>query len=390
MLPKIFIVEDDPIFAKLIQKSLDDENYDITIFYNGKDVIDNLKQNPDIISLDYNLPDMMGLDILKKIASLNPETSTIILSGQEDVEVVVEAYKNGAKNYIVKNKNALVELKNSIKNLLNALNLKKEVELLNEELTDRSKYSKIIGESTAILKVLKLIQRVEKSDVMTMVTGASGTGKELVVEAIHYNSKRKRNPFVAVNVAAIPDELIEDELFGHEKGAFTGATSRRKGKFEEANGGTIFLDEIGEMNLSLQTKLLRVLQDKKISRLGSNKVMKLDVRVIAATNKNLGDLVKTGKFREDLYYRIQGFLIHLPPLNERGNDTILLANHFLNHFVKHYNLEPKSFDKYAKTALLDFEWSGNVRELISVIERAVLMSNSDVISKNELVFSDSI
>ena len=390
MLPKIFIVEDDMIFAKIIEKSLEKEDYNISVFNNGKDILDNLHQQPDIISLDYNLPDISGLEILKKIVAFNSDISTIVLSGQEEIEVVVEAYKLGAYSYIIKNKNAIVELSNSIKKITENLALKKEVEQLKDELIDRNKYSKIIGESPEILGILKLIQKVERTNVLTMITGESGTGKEVVAKAIHYNSNRKRKPFVAVNVAAIPPDLIEDELFGHEKGAFTGASSKRKGKFEEAQGGTIFLDEIGEMELNLQTKLLRVLQESQITRLGSNKVIKLDVRVIAATNKNLGKRVKEGKFREDLYYRIQGFLIHIPPLRKRGNDIVLLANHFLNNTLKSNKLPKKSFDKTAIKQLVNHQWSGNVRELMSVVERAALISDANVIGSNDLIFSESI
>lgn len=390
MLPKIFIVEDDPIFARLIKNSLENQDYDITMFNTGKDVLDNLHQNPDIISLDYNLPDMLGSEIQKKILSYSSEISTIVLSGQEDLEVVVEAYKLGAKSYIIKNSNAIVELSNAINNVAEKIKLKNEVEKLKDELIDRNKYSHIIGESPEILKVLKLIQKVEKTDILTMITGESGTGKEVVAKAIHYNSSRKRKPLIAVNVAAIPPDLIEDELFGHEKGAFTGASSKRKGKFEEAQGGTIFLDEIAELELNLQTKLLRVLQENQISRLGSNKVIDLDIRIIAATNKNLGQRVKERKFREDLYYRIQGFLIHLPSLKSRGNDIILLANHFLTKSIKTNKSPDKSFDKSAIKALLNHTWPGNVRELMSVVERAVLTSNTNVILSSDLIFSDSI
>ncbi|MCF8296822.1 MAG: sigma-54 dependent transcriptional regulator [Saprospiraceae bacterium] len=390
MLPKIFIVEDDLIFARIIQKSLENEDYDIEVFNNGKDVLDNLHKNPDIISLDYNLPDMLGTEIQKKIIAYSSDISIIILSGQEDLNVVVEAYKLGAKSYIIKNNNALVELKNAINNVAEKIKLKNEVEQLKDELIDRNKYSSIIGESPEILKILKLIQKVEKTNILTMITGESGTGKEVVAKAIHYNSDRKRKPFVAVNVAAIPPDLIEDELFGHEKGAFTGASSKRKGKFEEAHTGTIFLDEIGEMELNLQTKLLRVLQESQISRLGSNKVINIDVRVIAATNKNLGQRVKEGKFREDLYYRIQGFLIHLPPLKNRGNDIILLANHFLKSCIKSNKLPEKTFDASAIKSLLEHNWSGNVRELISVVERATLISNTNIITSSDLIYSESI
>jgi DNA-binding NtrC family response regulator len=390
MIPKVFIVEDNMMYAAAIEHSLKDMDYEIKVFYNGQDLLDNLGQNPDIITLDYMLPDMSGLEILQKITTSYPSIATIVVSGQEDVNVVVEAYKNGAKNYVVKNDNAVIELRNAIKNAVDQIVLQEEVEVLREELHDRSKYSNIVGESTAIYKVMKLIQRVEKTDSLVMITGDNGTGKELVAEAIHFNSERRKKPFIAVNLAAIPHHLVEDELFGHEKGAFTGASSRRIGKFEEADGGTLFLDEIGEMDIILQTKLLRVLQDGRITRLGSNKMISLSVRIVTATNRNLSEQVKLGKFREDLYYRIQGFLIHLPRLRDRGNDIIVLANHFLNVFTRKHHVPAKTLDESAREALLKHPWPGNVRELIAFMDRCVLMSDSDVISKNDLIFSSSI
>ncbi len=253
-----------------------------------------------------------------------------------------------------------------------------------------SKYKNIVGESTAIFKVLKLIQRVENTDTLVMITGESGTGKELIAEAIHQNSNRRRKPFVAVNLAAIPNHLVEDELFGHEKGAFTGASSKRLGKFEEADGGTLFLDEIGEMDITLQTKLLRVLQDGKLSRLGSNKLIETNVRIVTATNRNLSEQVKLGLFRQDLYYRIQGFLIHLPKLKDRGNDIMVLANHFLNFYTQKHHIGAKSFDESARKALLAHSWPGNIRELIAMMDRCVLMTDGAVITSQDLIFSESI
>ncbi|MCL4149073.1 UNVERIFIED_CONTAM: hypothetical protein GTU68_042479 [Idotea baltica] len=333
---------------------------------------------------------MTGLDILKQVRKYNEDISTIILSGQEKVEVVVEAYGNGANSYIIKNDNAIVALTNEVKNLSSNVNLRKEVEVLREEIIDRNKYYKVVGESQRILKVLKLIQKVEKSNILVLVTGESGTGKEVIANTLHYNSPRKRKPFVPVNVAAIPSDLIESELFGHEKGAFTGATGRRIGKFEEANGGTIFLDEIGEMEIGLQTKLLRVLQESTITRLGSNKEIKLDVRVLAATNKNLGGRVKEGLFREDLYYRLQGFLIHLPPLRDRGNDVVILAKYFLKGFCEKNRIPVKNLTKDGIASLLAHPWPGNVRELKAVVERAVLISDNQEITEEDMIFSDAI
>jgi DNA-binding NtrC family response regulator len=387
---KVFVIEDDAMHFKLIKLSLDEEVFDVSWFTNGKEFLDKLNENPEIIVLDHMLPDMSGLEILRKIHEYNTDLNVIFFSGQEDVAVVVEAYKLGAKNYIIKNQNAFIEFKNAIKNINNNLQLKKEVEYLREIVVDRKKYINLIGESAEMLKVLRLIQKVEKSTFLTLITGESGTGKELVAQAIHNNSNRGKKPFVAVNVSAIPNDLVESEIFGHEKGAFTGADSKRIGKFEEADGGTIFLDEIGDMDLQTQTKLLRVLQESKITRLGSNKEIQLDVRVLLATHKNLFNMVKEGKFREDLFYRIQGFLIDLPPLRERGNDVVVLAKHFVNEFCEKNRIPIKTIDKDAMKKIVEHTWPGNVRELKAVMERGILISDTNVINTEDLVFSGRV
>lgn len=392
-LTKICIVEDDLVFGKVLQRALEEENqaYEVQVFRSGEAFLAQLHQCPDIVSIDYGLPDCNGLEVLQKVKQYDPDIATVILSGQEKVEVVVEAYNQGADQYIIKDDgNAVMQLKKVVKNLSTSASLRKEVEELRSQIIDRNKYSSVVGESQNILKVLRMIQKVERNNILVMITGESGTGKEVIANAIHFNSPRKRKPFVPVNMAAIPADLIESELFGHEKGAFTGATGRRIGKFEEANGGTIFLDEIGEMDIGLQTKLLRVLQEHKVSRVGSNKEIQLDVRVIAATNKNLGERVKQGFFREDLYYRLQGFLIHLPPLRERGNDVVILARHFLHEFCRANRLPQKTLTKPAIESILRHPWQGNVRELKTLVERAVLISETDEIMVDDLLYADAV
>ena len=385
---KIFLIDDDDMYSNIIKASLEQNDlYDVHVFPSGEDFFNKIHENPDVAIIDYNLPGMSGIEILKKIKQYNSGIATVVLSGQDKLEVVVEAYNNGANSYIIKKQNVIVELNNVLKTLSTTANLRKEVNELRGQIIDRNKYRNIIGESKPILGVLKLIQKVEATNLITLITGESGTGKEVVAQAIHYNSPRKRKSFVAVNMAAIPEDLIESELFGHEKGAFTGANYRRIGKFEEANEGTIFLDEIGEMALDLQAKLLRVLQDSKIIRVGSNKEIQLDIRVVAATNKNLAERVKAGKFREDLMYRLQGFLIHLAPLRERGNDVILLAKYFLAEFCKNNNMKPKVITPQGMESLLNYSWPGNVRELKSVIERGALMSEDERIDTTDLIFS---
>ena len=388
---KVFIVEDDTMFGELIKMKLEENHLlDVMLFTSGEGMFREFHMQPDIVILDYFLPYKNGVQIIKELKELSEEVSVILLSGQKNVEVVVEAYNLGAKNYIIKNENALVQLDNCVKNLCYSINLKKEIESLKSQIIDHNKYSNIVGKSEAIQQVFGLMQKIENSDVLTLITGESGTGKEVVARTVHYHSQRSRKPFVAINVAAIPDDLIESELFGYEKGAFTGASGRRIGKFEQANHGTIFLDEIGEIDFTVQKKLLRVLQEKKVSRLGSNKEIDLNVRVIAATNQSLGRLVKEKKFREDLYYRLQGFLIHLPPLRERGNDIIVLAKHFLKEFCESNNTVKKSFSSATLMELMKYSWPGNIRELKSVVERASLISEGEKITPEDLIYSEAI
>ncbi|REJ84912.1 MAG: sigma-54-dependent Fis family transcriptional regulator [Bacteroidetes bacterium] len=387
---RIFIVEDDQFLGNIIKKNLEKiDSLDVTHFLTPEECLKNLHLNPDIVSIDYLLPGMNGLELMERIKNYNSNIHCIIVSGQEKIDVVIETYQKGAEDYIIKNDNAMINLENSIRRLCKAVSLQQENEALKEQIMDRNKYNTILGNSGAVLKVLKLIQKVEKSNIMVLVTGQSGTGKELVARSIHYNSPRAKKPFVTVNMGAIPEDLIESELFGHEKGAFTDARDRRIGKFEEANEGTIFLDEIGEMDLMMQTKLLRVLQEKEVTRIGSNKAIKLDVRVIAATNRNLAVEVKEGRFREDLFYRLQGFLIHLPPLYDRGDDVILLSKTFLSDFCRENKMPNVTLSKEAAKFLMDYKWPGNVRELKAVIERAAIMSENNIISPEDLVFANS-
>ena len=384
---KIFVVEDDQMVGKLIQRTLESKlDAEVTHFTNAEDCLNQLHDNPDIVTVDYNLPGMNGLKLMNAIKEYNDGIAVVLVSGQEKLEVVVESYQKGAKEYILKNDSMLANLENAVKNIAVNVALRREVEELREQVLDRNKYDAIKGSSGPIMKVLNLIQRVEKNNIMVLVTGASGTGKELVAKAIHYNSMRRKKPFVVVNMGAIPNELVESELFGHEKGAFTDAREKRIGKFEEAKDGTIFLDEIGEMDLGLQAKLLRVLQEKEVQRIGSNKTIKLDFRMIAATNRDLQKEVKEGRFRQDLFYRLQGFLIHIPPLKDRGDDVILLAKYFLTEFCKANKLGDISLSKEVITDLLSYNWPGNVRELKAVIERAALLAENNTITPNDITF----
>ncbi|MDP3432783.1 MAG: sigma-54 dependent transcriptional regulator, partial [Bacteroidota bacterium] len=305
---KIFVVEDDEWYNRLLVHTLSlNPDYEIQSFINGKDCLANLHQEPDIITLDYRLPDMKGLEVLKQIKEINEDIQIILISEQIDIDVVVTLLQHGAYDYIVKSKDIRERLLNTVSNIRQGNNLKKEIVNLRKEV--KKKYtdqSTIIGNSAATQKTYELIEKATRTNITVTITGETGTGKELVAKAIHYNSNRSKQPFIAVNVAAIPKDLIESELFGHEKGAFTGAAFRRIGKFEEANGGTLFLDEMAEMDISLQAKLLRALQEKEIIRIGSNHPVKTDCRIIIATNKDLQEEIKKGNFRQDLYYRLYG------------------------------------------------------------------------------------
>ncbi|PKP32817.1 MAG: regulator [Bacteroidetes bacterium HGW-Bacteroidetes-16] len=394
---KIFVVEDDEWYSKLLVHNLSlNPDYEIESFTNGKDCLANLHKNPDVITLDYRLPDMQGLEILKNIKAENEEIQVILISEQDEIEVVVELLKYGAYDYIVKSKDIRERLLNTVQNIRNGVSLKREIVSLRGEVKMKYSYQNtIVGNNPATQKIFGLIEKATRTNISVTITGETGTGKELVAKAIHYNSARATKPFIAVNMAAIPKDLTESELFGHEKGAFTGATFRRIGKFEEANGGTLFLDEIAEMDISLQAKLLRVLQEKEFVRIGSNKPVKTDCRIIVATNQNFQEAVVKGTFRQDLYYRLFGLPIELPPLRERGNDIVILSKHFIKEFCNENNLALKTLSATAADKLLSYPFPGNIRELKSVIELAITLSDYDeigaenIILGNEVLFSEN-
>jgi DNA-binding NtrC family response regulator len=336
------------------------------------------------------LPDMPGEKVLSQIKAYDPNINVIIISAQEKIGTAVDLLKLGAYDYITKDEETKDRVLNAINNARNKSSLIKEIDFLKKEISEKYEFEKsIIGTSVAIKKIFSLLEKACSTNISVSISGETGTGKELVAKAIHYNSKRKNKPFVAVNIAAIPRDLIESELFGHEKGAFTGAITRRIGKFEEAEGGTIFLDEIGEMDPNLQAKLLRVLQEREITRIGGNQVVKLDVRVIAATHKDLTEEVKESRFREDLYYRLLGLPIQLPPLRERGNDVILIAKFFLDNFTKENQMPKFKISQEAQQKLLQYPFPGNIRELKSIIELAAVMATEQEIKPQDISFNNS-
>jgi two-component system, NtrC family, response regulator AtoC len=384
---KIFVVEDSEWYNRLLVHTLSlNPDFEIKNFFNGKDFLRCLHESPDIVTLDYRLPDFTGLEILKKIREENSDIQVILISEQEDIDTVVSLLKQGAYDYISKSEDIKDRLLNTVKNIRNGIGLKREITSLRKEVQKKYSFKEsILGESQAIKAVYDLIDKALSTNITVVISGETGTGKELVAKAIHYNSKLKDKPFVTVNVAAIPSELIESELFGHEKGAFTGASYRRIGRFEEADGGTLFLDEIGEMELNLQAKLLRVLQEKEIVRIGSNKPVKTDCRIVVATNKNLKEEVKKGNFREDLFYRLLGLPIELPPLRDRANDILILARYFIGKFCDENNLSIKKLSVPSQKKLMSYSFPGNVRELKSLIELAVTLSSKDDIEPADLV-----
>jgi DNA-binding NtrC family response regulator len=385
---KIFLVDDDPFFAEMLKYYLQlNPDYDVHICSTAKECLSALYQTPDIICIDFGLPDLQGDELFNQIKNLYPDLPIIVISGQENIEVAVNFLKLGAKDYIVKNEHTKELLWNSIIRLKENISLKQEVKELKDELGTKYAFEKtIIGQSESIKNTFSKINKASQSNINVSITGETGTGKEVVAKAIHYNSPRKSKPFIAVNMAAIPKELVESEFFGHEKGSFTGASDRALGKFEQANGGTIFLDEIAELDLNIQSKLLRALQEREITRVGGNQKIKLDVRVITATHKDLAAEVKKGTFREDLYYRIIGLPIELPPLREREQDALILARHFIELFAKENKSKPLTLSNEAKKKLLSYGFPGNVRELKSVIDLACVMADNGEIMAEDITF----
>lgn len=386
---RIFIVEDDLLYGEMLRHhlALNPDN-EIYLYRNGEECLKNMYREPKMVSLDYSLPDMSGLDIMRRIKKDYPEIPVIIVSGQEDISTAVTLLREGAYDYFVKDDDVKDRLWNVIKKIRENLQLRSEISYLKEEIGRKYEFRNAIkGNSPAIKEIFSLIEKSIKTNISVSITGETGTGKELVAKAIHYNSKRAKKPFVAINVSAIPKELIESEMFGHEKGSFTGAITRKIGKFEQAQGGTIFLDEVAEMDLSMQTKLLRVVQERELNRVGGNDLIKIDVRLIVATNLNLTEEVKKGNFREDLYYRLLGLPIELPPLRYRGNDIILLAKHFVDEFCQENKMKKLSITESAQQKLMQYSFPGNVRELRAIIELAAVLTDSDKIDHSHISFN---
>ncbi|TAK50644.1 MAG: sigma-54-dependent Fis family transcriptional regulator [Bacteroidetes bacterium] len=380
----VFIVEDDPTLRRLLERVVTENwGFEAQTFPDGISCLENLHEPPDIVLLDIMMPGKSGVEVLAEIKLSFPELPVIMISAQENVGVALETLKRGATDYICKPID-MPRLEASIKNAIQTYDLSREVSRLRQTIEKTMHFDNIVSGDGKMQNVFKFVNKVKDTTVSVLIQGESGTGKELIARAIHFNGNRKDKPFVVVNCASIPKDLLESELFGHERGAFTGAVNRKIGKFELADNGTIFLDEIGELDMSLQAKLLRVLQAKEFERVGGTNVLKSDVRVISATNKDLHRAVLEKEFREDLYFRLATFPIFLPALRERRSDILLLAEHFLKRAAQEHGKNQSTFSRSALKLLYDYSWPGNVREMEHAIERAVILADQDVITEKEL------
>jgi two-component system response regulator AtoC len=381
--PTILVVDDEYGVRQSFNMVLKDE-YTVLLSGTGEEAIDIFTKSPvDLILLDILLPDINGIDLLEKFKELDPNTEIIMVTAVKEIQTAVKAIKLGAYEYIIKPFN-VDDVLTVISRALEKRNLMREVTYLRGELERYHFFEEMVGKDKAMREVFDLISDVSQSDGTVLIEGESGTGKELVARAIHNLSPRSAHPFVVINCAAIPGTLMESEIFGHMKGAFTGATSTTVGKLEIANKGTVFLDDIDSLDINMQAKLLRVIQEKEFERLGSTKVIKIDVRFVAASNKNLRELMSGGNFREDLFYRLQVFPMELPPLRERKSDIPLLLNHFLEMRAKDTGKAQKSFSEKAIKALMEYDWPGNVRELQNLVERLFAVTKDSVIHLKDI------
>lgn len=383
MKKRILVVDDEPRVRTSLKLVLE-PTYDVLQAADAHEGLDLFKKEaPHLVLLDVILPGMDGLAVLEKMQSEDHGTPVIMLTGTKAVKTAVDAMKLGAADYISK-PFEIDELRIIISKALENQELEREVRLLRAQVVNRYAFHNLIGKSPGMQEIYGKIEQVAESRTTVMITGESGTGKELVARALHYNSGRRDRPFVALNCAALPETLIESELFGHEKGSFTDATARRVGQFELAHTGTLFLDEIGDLSPTTQAKLLRVLQEREFTRIGGVQPIKVDVRIVAATNKSLDELVRRGTFREDLYYRINVISLYLPPLRERGEDVVLLAKHFLAKRIEEEKRSQQEFSKEALDVICRYPWPGNVRELQNVVEQAMLWSQGSTIGPEHL------
>jgi DNA-binding NtrC family response regulator len=384
---KILIIDDEKAIRRALREILEFEDFSVEEAENGKEGLEKaIATSYDIIFCDIKMPVLDGMDVLDGLSKAKVESPVIIISGHGNIETAVQALKKGAFDFIEKPLD-LNRILVTIRNARDKSVLVEETKQL-KNTVKRFKGSSIIGETAGIIKIKEMIEKVAPSDARVLITGGNGTGKELVARSLHDNSNRRKMPFIEVNCAAIPSELIESELFGHEKGAFTSAVKDKKGKFELASGGTLFLDEIGDMSASAQAKVLRALQENVIQRVGGERDVKVDCRVVAATNKDLRQEIDAGRFREDLYHRLAVILIHVPALNERREDIPLLADHFLTMVCAEHGVPRKSFTADALEALKQTDWSGNIRELRNIIERLIILCGNTISGEDVVLFAN--
>ncbi|MEI6487796.1 MAG: sigma-54 dependent transcriptional regulator [Bacteroidota bacterium] len=381
---KLLIIDDEKSIRRTLREILEYEKYEVDEAADGMEGIALIQKNKyEVVLCDIKMPKMDGIEVLDKIMQISSDTTVVIISGHGNIETAVEAVKKGAFDFIAKPLD-LNRLLVTIRNAMDKSTLVTETKVLKKKV---NKTFDMIGASKPILLIQEMIERVAPTDARVLITGGNGSGKELVARWLHEKSNRANAPMVEVNCAAIPSELIESELFGHEKGAFTSAISLRKGKFEQAEGGTIFLDEIGDMSLSAQAKVLRALQENKITRVGGEKEIKVNVRIVAATNKDLRKEIAAGNFREDLYHRLSVILIHVPSLNERKEDIPLLAEHFLKTICEEHGMPTKTFTKEAIKELQKINWTGNIREFRNVVERLIILCDKTITEKEVLAYA---
>ncbi|HQG56723.1 MAG TPA: sigma-54 dependent transcriptional regulator [Bacteroidales bacterium] len=386
-MPRILVIDDEKSIRNTLKEVLEYENHEVDLAEDGPSGIELFSNNAyDIVLCDIKMAKMDGIEVLEKILEISPDTPVIMISGHGNIDTAVESIKKGAYDFLEKPLD-LNRLLITIRNATDKSRLVTQTKVLKNKV---SKMYEIVGQSPAILQVKEMIDRVAPTEARVLITGASGTGKELVAHQIHEKSNRAKGPFVEVNCAAIPSELIESELFGHEKGSFTSAIRQRIGKFEQANGGTLFLDEIGDMSLSAQSKVLRALQENKITRVGSDKDIHVNVRVIAATNKNLLKEIEQNTFREDLYHRLSVILIHVPTLNERLEDIPLLAEHFNTLICNEYGMSKKIITDDAIKELQKIQWRGNVREFRNVLERLIILCKDRITGKDVIAYAHPV
>jgi DNA-binding NtrC family response regulator len=381
---RILVVDDEPAQRELVSGFLKKQGFDVSSAESGVKAVELFRQDSiDLVLTDQKMPNMSGLDLLRAVRAINPEAPVILMTAFGSIEAAVSAIQGGATDYLTKPLN-LDELLHRIRQVSDRYRIINENRELREALRERHRIEGIIGESGQMLEVLSLVRRTAPSEATVLIRGESGTGKELIAKAIHFASPRASGPLVKVNCAALPETLLESELFGHEKGAFTGAVTSRQGRFELANGGTLFLDEIGDLPLHLQAKLLRVLQEREYEKVGSSRPVKVNVRILAASHRPLEALIKAGQLREDLYYRLNVVTIFIPPLRERRSDLSLLIEHFLRRFAEKNGKTIRGVTHEARDILLRYDYPGNVRELENIIERAVVLTRDEVIGSGDL------